>query len=178
MANYLLLTEIKTETTKDVEWWMDKTDHIASFQIFDSFETAKAEMRKEITRLAEKYMPCACKNGQYIDVYYHTGDDEDPSFDDAKKVGKIILDTIKDPTYFCEDDDLNLKDTDDSDWYWAYVGTKELIHAEYYDSITKMNVHNMKDDTKNYYFVSTSVDEEGRIVDEISVRLFNDKQLT
>ena len=54
MAKYILLTEIKTKA-KDAEWWMEQTDDNAAVKIFDSFETAKVEMRKTVKRVLKKW---------------------------------------------------------------------------------------------------------------------------
>lgn len=54
IAKYILLTEIKTKA-KDAEWWMEQTDNNAAVKIFDSFETAKVEMRKTVKRVLKKW---------------------------------------------------------------------------------------------------------------------------
>ncbi len=49
MAKYALTMEINT-VSDDVIWW-DVDDNIKLLQVFESFEEAKAEMRKTVTRV-------------------------------------------------------------------------------------------------------------------------------
>ena len=170
---YALLTEIKTKAN-EVEWWMEQTDVTESLQIFDSFEEAKAEMRKVIKRIAKNSEFFPFEGGEYEPIveYSEYGDD------DIGKLGKIVSSTIKRADYFCEDSDLDIHDTDDCDLYFAFVGNKDLILVDYYGKTLKMNVHNMADAEKPYYFIYTESDDDGdgELINSISIRLYCDSK--
>ncbi len=168
---YALLTEIKKETS-NVEWWMDQTESTESMQIFDSFEEAKAEMRKAVKRITKKCEIFPFEGGKYEPIEEYVG-----GFfvdDDIEKLGEILSNTIKKADYFCEETDLDIHDTDDGDWYFAFVGNKDLILVDYYGKTLKMNIHNMTDTEKPYYFSYSECDDDGRTVNAISIRLFTD----
>ena len=165
---YVLLTEIKTEASK-VEWWMDQTDNTETLQIFDSFEDAKSEMRKAVKRLAKKCDFFPFEGGKYepLAESLEYGDE------DIEKLGKIVNNTIKKDGYFCQESNLDICDTDDGDWYFAFVGNKDLLLVDYYGKTLKMNIHYMTDAEKSYFFIYSECDDDGRIINSISVRLYN-----
>jgi len=166
---YALVTEIKTETN-EVEWWMDQTDKTETLQIFDSFEEAKTEMRKAVKRLAKKCEFFPFEGGKYepLEEYLEYGSDED-----IEKLGKIVNNTIKKDGYFCEDTNLDICDTDDGDWYFAFVGNKDLILVDYYGKTLRMNIHYMTDAAETYFFAYSECDDDGRLINSISVCLYN-----
>lgn len=168
---YALVTEIKTETN-DVEWWMDQTDKTETLQIFDSFEEAKSEMRKAVKRLAKKCEFFPFEGGKYepLEEYLEYGFCND---EDIEKLGKIVSNTIKKDGYFCEDANLDICDTDDCDWYFAFVGNKDLILVDYYRKTLRMNIHYMTDAVETYFFTYSERDNDGTLINSISVRLYN-----
>lgn len=172
MAKYALITEIQKEAS-EAEWWMDQTEKDESLQIFVSFEEAKAEMKKAVRRLTESCGFFPSKGGKYepIEEYVDISEEGD---DDIEKLGKIISNTINKPDYCCEEEGLDIHDTDDGDWYFAFVGNKDFILADYYGKTLKMNIHNMTDAEKTYYFCYSESDDYGRTVNSITVRLYND----
>lgn len=165
---YVVLTEIKTEAS-EAEWWMEQTDNTETLQIFDSFEAAKSEMRKTVKRLAKKCEFFPFEGGKYepLEEYLEYGDE------DIKKLGKIVNNTIKKENYFCQETNLDIQDTDDGDWYFAFVGNKDLLLVDYYGKTLKMNIHDMTDAAKTYFFTYSECDDDGRIVNSISVHLYN-----
>lgn len=66
----------------------------------------------------------------------------------------MISKTIIHPQYIHPDiQNLNLKDTDDADWYFAFAANPDVVFIDYYDYGTlSFNIHNMLDDKKTYYF--------------------------
>lgn len=173
MANYVLLTEINAKAIKD-EWWMDCTGSTESMRIFDTFEKAKAEMRKTIKHLAETCEFFPYKNGHYTPIEDYAEDIDEFDSDKIKKLGRIIDNTINNPDYCCKESDYNIADVDNVDWYFAFVGNKDFIVADHYEYTLKMNIHNMTDDSKSYYFNYFEADDYGRIVNFILIRLLND----
>ena len=171
MAKYALLTEIKKEASK-VQWWEDQTENTESLQIFDSFEDAKTEMRKAVRRITKNCEFFPFEDGKYEPVEEYVGDIG--SDEDIEKLGRILSNTIKKADYFCEETDLDIQDTDDGDWYFAFVGNKDLILVDYDGKTLKMNIHNMTDAEKPYFFSYFESDDEGRTVNAISIRLFTD----
>ena len=165
---YALLTEIKTEAS-EVEWWMDQTDNTETLQIFDSFEDAKSEMRKAVKRLAKKIEFFPFGRGKYepFEEYLEYGGE------DIEKLSKIVNNTIKKDDYFCQETNLDIRDTDDGDWYFAFVGNKDLLLVDYYGKTLRMNIHYMTDAEKTYFFTYSECDDNGRIINSISVRLYN-----
>ena len=93
MINYVLLTEIKTETTKD-EWWMDLTNNSETLRIFNSFDKAKSEMRKAVTQIIKKCDFFPLKNGQYEPIEEYYEDIAEFGSEEIKKLGDIICNTI------------------------------------------------------------------------------------
>lgn len=179
MARYAIVTEIKTEAN-EVEWWMDQTDSVEFLRIFDSFEEAKKEMRTAIRIIAKasKFFPLKGDKYEPIEKYYGSIEESSEYGVDIKRLGEIVSNTIRREDYFCEEPDLDIRDTDDSDWHFAFVANKNLVHVEYYVNYyvktLKMNVHNMTDPQKQYYFDYTECDEEGRVINSISVGLYRE----
>lgn len=171
MAKYALLMELKTNSDKDV-WWMNHTDGATLLQVFDSFEEAKAEMRKTVTQVIKKCDFFPLKDGQYEpteDWSKYTSD-----YQDIQKLGDIICKTINNPDYFCKDTDFDIMSMDHADWCFAFVGNKDFILVDYYGKRLNMNIHNMTDNIKPYYlsYVETNVD--GKVVYSILISLLND----
>ncbi|MBE6647292.1 MAG: hypothetical protein E7611_06625 [Ruminococcaceae bacterium] len=157
MAEYVLFTEIETLENRG-----------ENVQIFKDFEEAKSTMRKMIKRIAHKcdFFPLD-KDGKYtpIEEYAEYGDD------DIALLGKIICNTINNPSYVYEDaKSLYIQDTDDGDLYFAFVGNEDLILADYYGKTLKTNVHNMSDPNNSYFFIYNEMDD-GDPINFISVRL-------
>ena len=71
---------------------------------------------------------------------------------------------------------MDIQDTDDGDGYFAFVGNPNLILVDYYGKKLKFNVHNMDDSDKDYFFEYTETDDNGSVINEISVRLLNTKR--
>lgn len=165
---YALLIEVKTEAS-DVEWWMDQTDNTETLKIFNSFSCAKAEMRKAVKRFAKKCAFFPFNGGKYepLEEYLEYGDE------DIKKLSEIVNNTIKKDSCFYQDSNLDIRDTDDGDWYFAFVGNKDLILVDYYGKTLKMNIHDMTDAKKTYFFTYSECDDDGRIINSISVHLYN-----
>ena len=166
MARYAIVTEIKTEANK-AEWWMDQTDSVEFLRIFDSFEEAKKEMRTAIRIIAKasKFFPLKGDKYEPIEEYCEPIKEYYGSIEeygvDIKRLGEIVSHTIRREDYFCEEPDLDIRDTDDSNWYFALVANKDLVLVDYCGKMLKMNVHNMTDTQKQYYFDYTECDEEG-----------------
>lgn len=179
MARYAIVTEIKTEAN-EVEWWMDQTDSVEFLQIFDSFEEAKKEMRTAIRKIAKasKFFPLKGDKYEPIEEYCepikeYYGSTEEYGVD-IKRLGEIVSNTIRREDYFCEEPDLDIRDTDDSNWYFALVANKDLVLVDYCGKTLKMNVHNMTDTQKQYYFDYTECDDDGRVINSISVGLYRE----
>ena len=190
MAKYILWTEIKTKA-ENAEWWGEQTDCKETVKIFDSFDTAKSEMRKTVKRVVKKCDFAPFENGEYeplrgfCDSTPHLMPAENGEYElvigtaeegGVHALGEIIRKIVSDPDYFCEDTDLDVKDTDDANWNFAFVGNKDSILADYdyYGKTLKMNIHNMTDSAKPYYFIYEDTDDDGRVVNAISVRLLTD----
>ncbi len=141
MTQYIVLTEIKRET-QDVEWWMDQTDNTETVQIFDSFDEARIAMRKTVKKLVKSsgIIPFDSEGYEPLSEFLEDEDEE------MCLLNEIITKTIQDPQYSYDSvDDLDIKFTDDANWYFALVGSPNLILADCYGKTLKTNIHNMRD---------------------------------
>ena len=196
MAKYILLTEVKTRA-EDAEWWDEQTDNEEAVKVFDSFETAKAEMRKTVKRVLKKCDFAPFENGEYRPLrnfceknphFAPVGDGKYEliiGYGDEEKKGirtlrEIIRKVVSNPDYFCEDTHLDVKNTDDANCQFAFVGNKDFILAdcENYGKTLKMNIRNMTDSSKPYYFIYEETDFDGSndstVINAIPVRLLTD----
>ncbi|GEM_PF-3256274 len=167
MAKYALTMEINTNP--DNGFWWEVDDNIKLLQVFDSFEEAKAEMRKTVTRVIKNCDFFPIKNEQFIA-------DESPEYtenENAKKIGEIIGKTVNDPDYFCEDPNY-IRDTPLFDQWYAFVSRDDLIRSDYFGKSLIMNIHNMTDEQKTYYFKYVDTDDYGKIVNGIVICLLSD----
>lgn len=169
MAKYVLLAKIRRPAIK--EWWDSPTEGEESIRIFDTFEEAKSVMRKAITRIVKKsdFFPME-KDGTYSPLaeYAEYGDE------DIERLGEIIRKTLTSPSYECKEaEDLDIQDTDDGDHYFAFVGNKDLLLADYYGTYLKMNVHNMSDPNGSYFFLFEDTDDDGTVTNVIALRLLS-----
>lgn len=169
MAKYALTMEINT-VSDDAFWW-EVDDNIKLLQVFESFEEAKAEMRNTVTRVIKECDFFPLKNGLYLaeDCPEYTGQEN------AKKVGEIIGKTVVDPDYFYENPTY-IRDTPLFDRWYAFVSHKDLIRSDYFGKSLIMNIHNMTDELKTYYFKYVETDDYGKIVNGIVICLLNDAE--
>ena len=166
---YVLLTEIKTEAS-EAEWWMDQTDRTASLQIFETFEEAKTAMRKSVKQAAKSCKFFPFKGGRYQPI------EKKRQYDGYAKLGEIVNNTIKTPDYVCEETDFDMESVDNYNRWYAFVGNKDFILADDCDTRLSMNIHDMSDAEKSYYFEYTEIDDDERVVNAISIRLLNEAQ--
>jgi len=168
MAKFVLMTEVKT-LREIAEWWECQNDTETEVQLFESFDEAKLATRKTIRRLTRKHDFFPLKRGggyAPLEQFAH-GYDEDLTL-----LAKIVRYTLGKPEYVYENpSSLDIRATDDGDHYIAFVGTKDLILAEYYGQTLRMNVHNMSDPKNDYFFTYKDSDESDIPTCEISVRL-------
>ena len=124
-------------------------------------------MRNTICRLVAECVFFPADEGRFeaFDEY---------DYGEVKRLDKIVTKILTDPKYFCDNaEDFDVQDTDDADWYFAFVGNPDLILVDFYGKKLKFNVHNMDDSGKDYFFEYTETDDDGRVINEISVRLLN-----
>jgi len=172
MAKYVLLTEVKREAN-DVEWWMDQTNTTEeTVQFFNSFEEAKTAMRKTVKRVVKNCDFFPLKNGGYVPIEQHMESYLDGDGENIRSLGKVICNAINKTDYFCEGLE-DIKDTDNGDRYYAIVGNESDILVDYYGIALKMNIHNMTDAVKSYYFDYSEFDDYGVLINAISIRLLN-----
>ena len=172
-AKYILLTTVKKEV-KNVKWWDSHTKDSEEVRIFDSFEEAKNAMVEAIKTLTKKNAFFPFKRGRYQpyeefwrDCEYGE-DPQDVFFRD------VLTSVLKDPGSKIEGvEKMDYQDTDDGDWYFAFVGNKKRLLADYYEHVLDTNIHNISDELQTYYFVYRKTDDYGIPLDEISVRLLN-----
>ncbi len=150
MTKYYLISETFTEK-KEAEWWDEQTDRATNINAFVSFENAEKAMRKMIKKLTENCGFFPMDNMIYRPVEEHGLYD-----DKMKKLNRIICKTVTTTDFTAKDfDNLDIHDTDDADHYFAFVANRDLILA-YNDcsteSVLKMNVHNMDNEFKKYFF--------------------------
>lgn len=170
MTKYILHTEIKSSENR-TEWWQDLTVNEETVQIFDTFEKARATMRKTIKSIAHKcdFFPLD-EDGRYTPIEEYA----EYSDEDIELLGKIIHNTINKPSYVYKDaKSLDIQDTDDGDLYFAFVGREDLILADYYGKKLKTNVHNMSDPNNSYFFIYNETDDYGNPLNLIYVRLLS-----
>lgn len=166
MSKYVVITEVKSEA-HDVEWWMDQTNSKITVEIKDEFRAARELMRNTICKLTAEcdFFPADEGHFEAFDEY---------DYGEVEELDEIVTEILTDPTYFCDSaEDFDVQDTDDGDWYFAFVGNPGLILVDYYGKKLKFNVHNMDDSGKDYFFEYTEIDDDGRTINEISVRLLN-----
>ena len=166
MSKYVVITEVKSEA-HDVEWWMDQTNSKITVEIKDEFRAARESMRNTICKLTAEcdFFPADEGHFEAFDEY---------DYGEVEELDEIVTEILTDPTYFCDSaEDFDVQDTDDGDWYFAFVGNPGLILVDYYGKKLKFNVHNMDDSGKDYFFEYTEIDDDGRTINEISVRLLN-----
>lgn len=160
MSKYIVLTEIKTEA-REAEWWMEQTDDTTEIKCFEDFETAKTYMRENVKKLSTscKFFPYKRQKFQLL----YSGSD----------VKRIIEKTIAEPDYCCDEaDNLDVEDVDYADWRSATVANSEAIVIISGDEAFRMNIHNMKKEADNYYFVYEQTDENGSVINSLSVKLY------
>lgn len=165
MAKYVVLTEVKSEIN-DIEWWMDQTSSKITVEVKNKFEVARELMRKNICKLAAEcdFFPADEGRFEVFDAY---------DYDEVEKLDEIVTEILTNPKYFCENtEDFDIQDTD-SDCYFAFVGNSDLILVDYFDKKLKFNVHNMDDQEKDYFFEYSETDDDGSIINAISIRLLN-----
>lgn len=166
MSKYVVLTEVKSEA-RDVEWWMDQTNSETAVELKDEFEVARESMRNTICKLTAECDFFPADEG-------HFGAFDKYDYGEVKKLNEIVTRILTEPMYFFDSAaEFDIQDTDDGDWYFAFVGNPDLILVDYYGKKLKFNVHNMDDSRKDYFFEYTETDDDGRIINEISVRLLN-----
>ena len=168
MDKYVLLVEIKNSSTEE------STEKV---QIFDTFDDAKNAMRKAIKNITLKckFFP-RLKGGKYEPAEICAEQGEDKSF---ALLAQIIRNTISDPEYSHKDvKTLNIEEFLNCDWWTGYivlVANTELILVDFFGKTLKMNIHNMNNVKKTYFFFYNEVDENNDPVASISVRLLKAK---
>lgn len=149
-------------------------------EIFDSFTEASNNMREMVKQLVMKsdcfpfddsckYLPIV----EYLDDISECIDENEAKI--WKEIDTLITKTIMQPQYVHPDiQNLNFKDTDDANWYFAFVVNSDIVYIDYYEQgILSFNIHNMQNNKKTYYFEYTCQDDEGQIINKISVKLTN-----
>lgn len=167
MKKYVLTAEVRREAS-DVEWWMDQTDSEITAQVFDSFPEAKLAMRKTVKKLAAAcdFFPFEGKRYAPVEEYLSDVCDED-----IAELSDIISRTITDTGYEADDPQLSIEDIDSTDGYLAFVAKPECVVAEYYSWSLKFNIHHMAKAAAPYFFEYAETDDEGTVVNSITVRL-------
>ena len=79
-----------------------------------------------------------------------------------RKIGEIIGKTVIDPDYFCENPTY-IRDTPLFDQWYAFVSRDDLIRSDYFGKSLIMNIHNMTDELKTYYFKYVDTDDYGKV---------------
>ena len=172
-VKYVLTTVVRKEKA-NAEWWDSQTTNKEEVRLFDTFEEAKDAMAEAIKTLTKKNSFFPFKRGKYqpYEEFWQDCDEfigEDPQ---AQLFRKVLTNVLSDPGAEIEGiKGLDYHDTDDGDWYFAFVGGKKFILVDYYDSRLETNIHNMTDEHKSYYFTFAESDDEGRVINGIEVRL-------
>ena len=170
-VQFVLITTVGREAT-GVEWWMEQNDKTESVRFFDSFEAAKLEMRKTVKKLVStcEFFPFENKRYTPLEDFIEDVDGDE----ELELLSNILRKTVTDPQYtYTNPEKLAIQDTDDGDWYFAFVGNKDLLLVQNGDTTLSCNIHVMNDSAKHYYFSFSETDEEGRIINCISVQLLN-----
>ena len=131
-------------------------------------------MAEAIKTLTKKNSFFPFKRGKYQPYEEYWQDCEEFIGEDPQAVlfRKVLTDMLSDPCAEIEGiKGLNYQDTDDADWYFAFVGGKKSILVDYYDYRLETNIHNMTDELKTCFFNYTETDDDGRVLNGIEVRL-------
>ena len=166
----------KAEATS---WWQNLTEDVENGAlVFDTFEAAKVAMRQKITELMGKIenSPIADGHFQPIRTYLEDIDDDDKEYTDGLALlDEIIFKTVTMPDYEYKDD----PDFEDDDWgdcYFAFSGDANEIRVIYYGQNLFLNVCNMEDASKKYFFTYEECSEQeylcGDLVNGVTVQLF------
>ena len=168
MPTYVLLTEIERKAS---EWWADPSkDRTEEIRIFTVYNDARIALRRKIIKLAKEwaFLPFDSEPAGAYEGGAAPGDEN------IERIRSIIGRTISEPSYVCEDaETLNIRDADDAEHSFAFVGNGNLILADYHGKKLEMNIHDMTDVYKPYFFSYRELDDCGELVGAVSVRLLN-----
>lgn len=174
-AQYILITKVMKEA-KNVEWWEGQTTGEEEVRVFGTFAYAKEALITAVKTLTKKCAFFPYKRGKYLPYEEYWQDckefiEEDPQ---AVLFRKVLSAVLSNPGSEPEGiEELDYQDTDDGDWYFAFVGGKDLIHVYNDGRRLETNIHRMSDDTQTYYFDYTEENDDGMVINGISIRLLN-----
>ena len=100
-------------------------------------------------------------------------DSEHAGSETREVLSDIINNTITNPSYECRKD-FHIQDVDYYGNHSAFIGTPDLIlvyyHSDYASCSLKLNTHNMRNPSKEYFFEYNEFDDD-IVINSISIRL-------
>lgn len=165
---YVVTTEIGKEKQTAL-WWETQFDSNFVSEVFESFDEAFQFLRKQVKKVAiENDLIDESNQLSILNDFYHA---------DAN-AARFITKTVTSPSFKIDNfESVSCSITDDADWYWAFVVNEDIVHIDNYGETIEFNIHNAANKNSVYYFSYSQMDDDGRIQNQINIRLTNNLKI-
>ena len=165
MTKFILITEVKKGNSSN-KWWDIKPNGETTAEAFDSLEEANAALRKGVTKITGECGFFPLSDGEYEPMIDYCDDEK------IALLSEIISNAVSDPDYSYENaQKLKVKEVDDADCYFAFVGTPEAIISLSWGQDLKTNIHNKENGKDGFYFNYSEYDEDTDETKSISLKI-------